>query len=287
MDTGSTDHICRESNLFVEKILPCPKISIKGIGGQLNASGYGTIKFKIVDDHGKTHEMLVHNVLHVPNSPVNLFSPQKFARDNESDGISGTCFLTGGTNSHFIWNNSKYIKTIHHPLEESLPVLHVNEGFNAMAMFNNFGNPMICTVCKDDPSRPVSFDESGDEVIPSTPFNSVVVPNGPAVIDDVPDDASEGSLEIRPLSLNDVSNEFDPLPNVEEDVDEVVSVEGSDDDNVVDISAIDLDEEEIPQLHASDLERLKTAMTAPLSPSQNEFLQWHVRLQHLPFPRMK
>ena len=75
MDTGSTDHICRESNLFVGKILPCPKINIKGIGGQLDATGYGTIKFNILDDHGTTHEFVVHNVLYVPNSPVNLFSP--------------------------------------------------------------------------------------------------------------------------------------------------------------------------------------------------------------------
>ena len=50
---------------------------------------------------------------------------------------------------------------------------------------------------------------------------------------------------------------------------------------------IDLDDEEIPQLHESDLDRLKDAMTTPLSPSQNEFLQWRVRLQHLLFPGMK
>ena len=90
MDTGSTDYICKELNLFVEKNLPCLKINIKGIGGQLNGTGYGTIQFKINDDHGKTHEMIVHNVLHVPDSPVNLFSPQKFARDNECKGVSGT-----------------------------------------------------------------------------------------------------------------------------------------------------------------------------------------------------
>ena len=28
-------------------------------------------------------------------------------------------------------------------------------------------------------------------------------------------------------------------------------------------------------------------MTAPLSPSQNEFLQWQIQLWHLPFPRME
>ena len=65
------------------------------------------------------------------------------------------------------------------------------------------------------------------------------------------------------------------------------TVHSSDDAMLSDVNNIDLDDEEIPQLHESDLDRLKDAMSAPLSPSQNEFLQWHVRLQHLPFPRMK
>ena len=191
MDTGSTDHTCKESNFFVGKIMPCPKINIKGIGGQLNAKGSGTVKFKIVDGHGKTHEMLVHNVLHVPDSPVNLFSPQKFARDDESNGISGTCFLTCGNTSHFIWHNSKYIKTFNHPFQESLPILHVNEGFNAINMFNQFGNPMVCTVIEDRPIQPVSFNDSGDAIIPIHPNDSMAESNGPAVIDHVPDDLSE------------------------------------------------------------------------------------------------
>ena len=87
--------------------------------------------------------------------------------------------------------------------------------------------------------------------------------------------------------MNEVSHAPNSLPNVEEDLDDVVSIEGSDTANVVDLDEVDLDQEEIPQLTDSDLDRLKAAMTAPLSPSQNEFLQWHVRLQHLPFPRMK
>ena len=102
METGSTDHICKELKLFVGKIMPCPKNNVKGIGGQLDATGYGTIKFRILDDHGKTHEMAVYNVLLVPTIPVNLFSPQKFARDDENNGVSGTCLLTGDNNFHLI-----------------------------------------------------------------------------------------------------------------------------------------------------------------------------------------
>ena len=156
-----------------------------------------------------------------------------------------------------------------------------------MAMFIQFGNPMVCTVVNDGPIRPVSFDNSGDEIISSNPIDSMVEPNGPAMIEDVSDDLSVGSLEIKPLSLDDVSHRSDSLPHVEEDMDEVATIDSPDDANVVDINKLDLEDDEIPQLNQSDLDRLKDAMTAPLSPSQNEFLQWHVRLQHLPFPRMK
>ena len=82
-------------------------------------------------------------------------------------------FLTCGNSSHFIWNNSKYIKTISHPLQESLPILHVNEGFNAADMFHQFSNPMVCTVIEDHPIRPVRFDDSGDAIIPINPNDSM------------------------------------------------------------------------------------------------------------------
>ena len=201
--------------------MPCPKINIKGIGGQLDATGYGTIKFNILNDHGKTHELVVHNVLYVPNSPVNLFSPQRFARDDESNGMNGTCSLTGGTNSHFIWNHSKYIKSIHHPMQWSLPILHVNEGFNAMAMFNQFRNPMVCTVIDEGPNRPVSFDGSGDTIIPDISDGCIKVAGGPTVVEDISDEASQCSSEVKPLSLAEVGHEPDLLPNLEEDMDEV------------------------------------------------------------------
>ena len=285
--TGSIDHLYKEANLFIGKISPCPKIDIKGIGGQLHAKGYGTIWFKLIDDHGKTNELTVHNVLYVPNSPVNLFSPQKFARDDEVYGISGTCLLTGGTNSHFIQNNSKYIKIIHYPLQESLPILHVNEGFNATALFSTCPNPLVCQAVSDLPPWGVSFDDKVDAIITMLSEQNPRDSTGPAVIEDASDDLSECSLDVQPLPLNDSSSLADSLPNVEEDVDDMATVTSADDPELVDAKDDEQDDPDIPQLNQSDLERLKSTMTAPLSPSQNEFLQWHVRLQHLPFTQRK
>ena len=57
---------------------------------------------------------------------------------------------------------------------------------------------------------------------------------------------------------------------MEEDLGETVTVESSDAADVVDINIIDLDDEEIPQLNQSDLDRLKVTIATLLSPSQNE-----------------
>ena len=158
-------------------------------------------------------------------------------------------------------------------MQESLPILHVNEGFNAIAMFNKFNNPMVCTVIDEGSNRPVSFDGSGDTNIPDISNGDHEVASGPAVVEDISDEASECSLEVKPLSLDKFGHESDLLPNVEKDVDEVNTVHDYDGAMLSDVNNIDLDDEEIPQLHESGLDRLKDTMNAPLSPSQNEFLQ--------------
>ena len=50
-------------------------------------------------------------------------------------------------------------------------------------------------------------------------------------------------------------------------MDEVDTVDGSDDAMLLNVNDVDLNDEEILRLHESDLERLKDAMTVPLSPS--------------------
>ena len=42
------------------------------------AKGYGTIRFSIFDDDGVEHVFTIHNVLFIPDAPMNLLSPQKW-----------------------------------------------------------------------------------------------------------------------------------------------------------------------------------------------------------------
>ena len=99
---------------------------------------------------------------------------------------------------------------------------------------------MICKAVSDFPSRAVSCDTNGDTVISVDTEGDIDESNGPVQIEDIPDDLSVNSLGIKPLSLNEVSTTVDSLPNIEEDMDEVVS---SEDTLLVDINNVDLDED--------------------------------------------
>ena len=78
MDTGSSDHICRHKHMFDGGITPLRGVKLQGVGGVIEAKGYGTVAFTVHDDDGVAHAFNVHNVLHVSEAPMNLLSPQKW-----------------------------------------------------------------------------------------------------------------------------------------------------------------------------------------------------------------
>ena len=72
----------------------------------------------------------------------------------------------------------------------------------------------------------MSFDTNGDIMIPVSDIRmDVPSPNSPTVIEDISDESSQYSLDVRPLSLHEVGHEPDSLPNLEEDVEEVATVD--------------------------------------------------------------
>ena len=78
IDLGSSDHVCLVKSLFVGEITPLSNVNLQGVGGIIPASGYGTIQFTVVDDDDLVHQFTIHNVLYVPQAPMNLLSPQKW-----------------------------------------------------------------------------------------------------------------------------------------------------------------------------------------------------------------
>ena len=92
IDTCTSETICKHRELFVGEIKSCRNLHVQGVGGSIKASGYGSIKIRVTCDEGKRHDLIVHNVIYLPESPVNLLSPQKWSKG--SNNPSGTGEIT-------------------------------------------------------------------------------------------------------------------------------------------------------------------------------------------------
>ena len=74
IDTGCTDHIVTQKELF-ENLQPCSVKNVKDPKGNLApVEGIGDVPVKLHLKSGKEEEMVLRNVLYVPNYEVNLLS---------------------------------------------------------------------------------------------------------------------------------------------------------------------------------------------------------------------
>ena len=89
-DNPENTHICNDISMFTD-FKETYKGIVATIGGKLNRpAGIGTVKWKWKDDNGVMHEELLEQVLYFPQSPINIMSVTKFARqmdDEEGTGI--------------------------------------------------------------------------------------------------------------------------------------------------------------------------------------------------------
>eukprot|EP00957_Ditylum_brightwellii_P021479 1620396-Ditylum_brightwellii.AAC.2 len=110
IDNCATGHELRE---------PPPGVGVIGIGGISKPSGLGTIVFTITDCKGSSHEIILENVLYVPEAPKNLILVTKWAEDRKDN-----CkILTRGTCSIFMWERDEFQKLVPHPVQCRIPML--------------------------------------------------------------------------------------------------------------------------------------------------------------------
>jgi hypothetical protein len=90
---------------------------IKGIGGNQDSQWTGTVKWPIIDDEGRKHELLIPNTVLVPKGslPFRLLSPQHFAQENLANGTDkrprGTLSLTSGQDHILSWADKQFTLT--------------------------------------------------------------------------------------------------------------------------------------------------------------------------------
>ena len=254
IDTGSSENVCNNKSLFVGNIKKCTHISIQGVGGALQAAGYGTVKFRVTDDQGQLHDMVVNNVLYVPSAPANLLSPQSWSKK----GKKLEAFeLTSGDMTYLVWGSGKFKKSIvHHPMMK-LPLLTVNEGFTEEKMIEH-SKPLMSQCCRPCYMCPSTYNAATDTIIPSDDIDEDYLTLDDADID--PSAIQED--EDIPTSEGANARMYDTMYGDEQDHSE------------------DMDHDNLPP---NAVEALQDAIKSPMTDDQREFLAIHYASKHMPF----
>ena len=259
------------------------------IGGKLNRpAGIGTVEWKWKDDYGKTHTYHLEQVLYFPQSPINIMSVTELARqldDKDSTGID-----TRMKYSRFYWEGNKFSRKIYHS-SSNLPELAINEGATLYTWFTK----KLCTKLNDD-IQPVCCctnshlekqgkatliepDETDDLFVKSVIYNgeNMIYKNaGDNDLVKVLSNKLDGNgmltyvIEHSKGEIEEVAREYLSRP----DAPDVASIPTT-----------------IPQLREAarqlkDKELEDVLRPKILSPAEQEFLDLHHRLFHLPYSIM-
>jgi hypothetical protein len=269
-DTGSSDHLCKDKNIcYVGEIIPLQHVKLQGVGGLTEAKGYSTIRFSLFDDNGVKRVFTIHNVLYVPEAPMNLLSPQKWISvPTEVEWHSrGTMPITFDDVTILIWGGQRFMKTMHHRPNMNILLLAVNEDLDNIkkkdiALPSQFSQPccphyihMSKATC-----LPVMIQDDEDNVAPnSTPMES---------------EATSG-IHVIPNDDNDIVNDDVDHHLLNDDtilISDNESTEEQVEDNDVAISKVHLN-----KVQAGELIK---ALKRHLFDLEQEFLLIHYKLIH-------
>jgi hypothetical protein len=105
-----------ESDFIPSTIRKVEDKQVCGFGRSISKITHqGTIRWRVYDDHGKEHDIIIPNTYFVPNCGLRLLSPQHWAQElNDNypmpDGTSCTTYYNRVV---LQWNQRKTVKTLH------------------------------------------------------------------------------------------------------------------------------------------------------------------------------
>jgi len=192
-------------------------VPIGGIGGPVQATHKGTLRWTFDDDQGRPHTFLIPNSYYTPDTPYRLLSPQHWAREanDHYPQRHGTFCTTLDDHIELFWQQRRYRRTI--PLH---PVSRVGTIYTS-ANFSN-AHQFFSAAFPDDDDHTIGLptvisDDEGNEGDPSPHPSSDPSPDDPFA--DVPADANTDSTPTPPEFIQfDLSNSSNP--NLIEDNDD-------------------------------------------------------------------
>ena len=283
LDTGSSDHLCRTKSLFHGSIKPLKGVKLQGVGGQIEAKGYGTIKFDLNDDEGVRHTFMVHNVLYVPDAPMNLLSPQKWiAGMTDAERLArGAMTITMDDVSILLWDKRRFMKTIHHRPSIGLPIIAVNETLKVEEIGSDFKYP-ICQPCFPVYARTSTrlqretpnLIEDDNGYVPQSQSNTIDKYRNSMIVPLDEEDETEYA-EVQPQEVR--APDEDSAKTIVEEVADRDSQEGLQEN---------LSNDPVPEpttrLSEGETSELLKALQQPLTKDEREFMTIHHKLKHLP-----
>jgi hypothetical protein len=104
--TNSLDDFISEPTLSKKKV--------RGISGYLTAVKVGTVRWKIEDDNGEEHKLILNNTYYIPSLPLRLLSPQHLAQTFApfESMEEGTYERTTGRRVILTWMDKTYSRSI-------------------------------------------------------------------------------------------------------------------------------------------------------------------------------
>ena len=254
LDTYSSRRVSNQRSHF-KNLRPTPSQygSLKEIGGVAPIKGIGTLNWRVEEDFGATHQLLIPNSLYVPKSPKCLLSPQHLAQVSPRSQRNSTLLEMRHDRGILHWGpEGKFRRTgminksSNTPNIFSAPLCHKFQKYCAMAN-------MECSMCETEfvcyPAHIIPDDDSSVSSSEGAPYEAPIITPRPdnEVINMTPD---------RSHTLSDHQDE-----------------------NMTEF----LTRDEFRQVHVIESDEEALSATIPYA----ELLRWHYRSGHMSFHKLK
>ena len=131
----------------IKDFIEPPKASrtkILGISGVSAATLVGTVRWKIEDDAGQSHDIYLPNTYYAKTAPCKLLSPQHWSQvaDDNSPEPNGTWCATYSDSVVLEWDQRKYRRTIPLSAKTNVGMLQTAPGFSQYCALTSTFEPL-------------------------------------------------------------------------------------------------------------------------------------------------
>ena len=251
-DDGASAPIMNDLQDFIQKPTSITR-KVKGIAGSAEAPYRGTVEWKIEDDDNMVHTFTIPNMYYIANTPTRILSPQHFAQQMQDHKpyAEGTGCTTTSSTIVLFWNQRKFTKTV--KLDPKLNIAMMNTAPGIQQYKSYIRNQ------REEPNKHAHI------------FETHIIPDEESDQEQEDDDLSfQPSDPVQAINRSGSDHKVHHTDG---------STAGDIQQNLNDTTTAEEFSLELPHTIPEDKEPITSS-------TQDELMQWHYRLNHLPFECM-